>query len=144
MHIVLLQIQHPRWGLDQFDMVITPLHDYHALSPAARQEVPKLIRPWITPQYPPDKHVVRSLLTWLLCLTDRLLLTLRTPLLLYRSKVNFLRYLSLATICWDLNKLVRTGADSWGLASRGCICLTCSCYYLAGGAGAFGKATSDC
>lgn len=53
-----VQIQHPRWGLDQFDMVITPLHDYHALSPAARQEVPKLLLPWITPQHPPDKHVV--------------------------------------------------------------------------------------
>lgn len=58
-----LQIQHPRWGLDQFDMVITPLHDYHALSPAARQEVPKLILPWITPQHPPDKHVVSPLET---------------------------------------------------------------------------------
>lgn len=53
-----VQIQHPRWGLDQFDMIVTPLHDYHALSPAARQEVPKLLLPWITPQHPPDKHVV--------------------------------------------------------------------------------------
>lgn len=53
-----LQIQHPRWGLDQFDMIITPLHDYHTLSPAARQEVPKLVLPWLTPRQPPDKHVV--------------------------------------------------------------------------------------
>jgi hypothetical protein len=65
LYFVPLQVQHPRRGLDQFDMVITPLHDYHALSPAARQEVPKLILPWITPQHPPDKHVVCPLETCL-------------------------------------------------------------------------------
>lgn len=53
-----VQIQHPRWGLDRFDMVLAPIHDYHILSPTARQEVPKLLLQWITPQQPPDKHVV--------------------------------------------------------------------------------------
>ena len=31
------------------------------LSPAAREGVPNLLLPWITPQHPPDKHVVSSL-----------------------------------------------------------------------------------
>lgn len=53
-----VQIQLPRRGLDRYDMVITPKHDYHALTPAASQEVPKFILRWISPQHPPDKHVV--------------------------------------------------------------------------------------
>ncbi|KAJ7534711.1 hypothetical protein O6H91_13G106200 [Diphasiastrum complanatum] len=53
-----VQIQHPRRRLDHFDMVITPLHDFYALSPAAQQEIPRLLRPFVTPQQPPDKHVV--------------------------------------------------------------------------------------
>ncbi|KAL2620463.1 hypothetical protein R1flu_000668 [Riccia fluitans] len=56
--VFVIQIQHPRCNLDQFDMVITPVHDYHTLSPAAHQEVPRAIIPWLTPRQPPDKHVV--------------------------------------------------------------------------------------
>ncbi|KAH6557863.1 hypothetical protein KP509_1Z089600, partial [Ceratopteris richardii] len=52
-----VQIQLPRCQLDQYDMVITPKHDYHALTPKGREEVPKYLLRWISPQ-PPDKHVV--------------------------------------------------------------------------------------
>lgn len=141
---MLLQIQHPRWGLDQFDMVITPLHDYHALSPAARQEVPKLILPWLTPQHPPDKHVVSSLWTFfeLLTMLCLLLFTL-CYLFLFYSIVWFLSQLSLKSIFVNLSKFFRTGADSWGFASRRRIDVACSCYYLAVRAGPFGKASAD-
>jgi hypothetical protein len=53
-----LQIQHPRCSLELFDMVITPIHDYHTMSPAARKEVPRAVIPWLTPQQPPNKNVV--------------------------------------------------------------------------------------
>ncbi|MCO5568858.1 hypothetical protein L7F22_022560 [Adiantum nelumboides] len=52
-----IQIQLPRRRLDQYDMVITPQHDYHALTPAGSQEVPQFLLKWIMPP-PPDKHVV--------------------------------------------------------------------------------------
>ncbi|KAI5072254.1 hypothetical protein GOP47_0012360 [Adiantum capillus-veneris] len=52
-----IQIQLPRRRLDQYDMIITPQHDYHALTPAGSQEVPQFLLKWITPP-PPDKHVV--------------------------------------------------------------------------------------
>lgn len=53
-----VQIQLPRNRLEQYDMVITPRHDYHALTPAASQEVPHYLLRWISPRHPPDKHVV--------------------------------------------------------------------------------------
>ncbi|XP_024543424.1 mitochondrial fission protein ELM1 [Selaginella moellendorffii] len=53
-----VQIQHPRRCLDNFDMVITPVHDYYTLSPAARQEAPRFLIPFLTPHQPPDKRVV--------------------------------------------------------------------------------------
>jgi mitochondrial fission protein ELM1 len=53
-----LQIQLPRMRIQQYDMVITPHHDYHALTPAAQQEVPEFLLRWISPWHPPDKHVV--------------------------------------------------------------------------------------
>ncbi|CAM6112683.1 unnamed protein product [Calypogeia fissa] len=56
-----IQIQHPRCNLELFDMVITPVHDYHAMSPAARTEVPRVVIPWLTPQQPPNKNVVLTI-----------------------------------------------------------------------------------
>ncbi|PNY01541.1 hypothetical protein L195_g024841, partial [Trifolium pratense] len=51
-------IQHPRVHLNRFDMVITPKHDYYPLTPQGQEQVPRLIRSWITPRDPPDSHVV--------------------------------------------------------------------------------------
>jgi DNA-binding PadR family transcriptional regulator len=39
-------------------MVITPKHDYYPLTPQGQEQVPRLIRSWITPRDPPDSHVV--------------------------------------------------------------------------------------
>lgn len=52
------QIQHPRSRLDRFDLVVTPRHDYYALTATGQQEVPRLFRRWITPQEPPRSNVV--------------------------------------------------------------------------------------
>jgi mitochondrial fission protein ELM1 len=52
------QIQHPRSRLDRFDLVVTPRHDYYALTASGQQEVPRLFRRWITPQEPPGRNVV--------------------------------------------------------------------------------------
>uniref|UniRef100_K3Y7S3 Mitochondrial fission protein ELM1 n=1 Tax=Setaria italica TaxID=4555 RepID=K3Y7S3_SETIT len=51
-------IQHPRFHLDRFDLVVTPHHDYYALTAKGQQEVPRLLRRWITPQEPPGPNVV--------------------------------------------------------------------------------------
>ncbi|CAK9221605.1 unnamed protein product [Sphagnum troendelagicum] len=56
-----IQIQHPRQRIDHFDLIVTPLHDYYALSPMGRQEVPRLLLPWLSPRQPPDKHVVLTI-----------------------------------------------------------------------------------
>jgi len=55
---VLFQIQHPRSRLDRFDLVVTPRHDYYALTASGQQEIPRLFRRWITPQEPPRSNVV--------------------------------------------------------------------------------------
>lgn len=55
---LVVQIQLPRRNVEQYDMVITPQHDYHALTPVAYQEVPRFLRPWLSLRRPPDKHVV--------------------------------------------------------------------------------------
>lgn len=39
-------------------MVITPKHDYYSLTPQGKEQVPRFLQKWITPQEPPDKHVV--------------------------------------------------------------------------------------
>ncbi|KAK4492275.1 hypothetical protein RD792_003078 [Penstemon davidsonii] len=57
-NVFVVQIQHPRSHLERFDLVITPQHDYYPLSPLAREQVPRFLRKWITPQEPPDGHVV--------------------------------------------------------------------------------------
>ncbi|GAB2285562.1 serine/threonine protein kinase [Dionaea muscipula] len=57
-YVFLVQIQHPRKRLDRFDMVITPHHDYYPLTPQAQEQVPRFLRPWITPQEPPGRNVV--------------------------------------------------------------------------------------
>jgi mitochondrial fission protein ELM1 len=59
------QIQHPRSRLDRFDLVVTPRHDYHALTVTGQQEVPRLFRRWVTPQEPPGRNVVCCFLTTL-------------------------------------------------------------------------------
>ncbi|CAN0916848.1 Mitochondrial fission protein ELM1, partial [Linum grandiflorum] len=56
--VFVIQIQHPRSHLNRFDMVITPRHDYFALTPEGKEQVPRFMRRWITPQEPPDEHVV--------------------------------------------------------------------------------------
>ena len=52
------QIKHPRTHLNRFDLVITPRHDYYALTPQGQEQIPQFLRKWITPYEPPDKHVV--------------------------------------------------------------------------------------
>lgn len=54
----ILQIKHPRSHLNRFDLVITPRHDYYALTPQGQEQVPRFLRSWITPCEPPDKNVV--------------------------------------------------------------------------------------
>ncbi|KAJ6671740.1 hypothetical protein OIU85_015483 [Salix viminalis] len=56
--VFLVQIQHPRSDLSRFDLVVTPHHDYYALTPQAQEQIPRFIRKWITPHEPPDQHVV--------------------------------------------------------------------------------------
>ncbi|VFQ71434.1 unnamed protein product [Cuscuta campestris] len=57
-NVFVIQIQHPRSHLDRFDLVITPKHDYFPLTSQAKEQVPRLLRRWITPNEPPDKHVI--------------------------------------------------------------------------------------
>ncbi|KAL9264139.1 Mitochondrial fission protein ELM1-like protein [Drosera capensis] len=57
-YVFVVQIQHPRRQLDRFDMVITPHHDYYPLTPEAQEQVPRFLRPWITPREPPGRNVV--------------------------------------------------------------------------------------
>uniref|UniRef100_A0A5B6ZPU3 Mitochondrial fission protein ELM1 n=1 Tax=Davidia involucrata TaxID=16924 RepID=A0A5B6ZPU3_DAVIN len=57
-NVFVVQIQHPRSHLNRFDMVITPHHDYYPLTTHAQEQVPRLLRRWITPCEPPDRHVV--------------------------------------------------------------------------------------
>lgn len=57
-NVFVVQIQHPRLHLNRFDMVIAPKHDYYPLTPQGQEQVPRLIRSWITPRDPPDSHVV--------------------------------------------------------------------------------------
>ncbi|KAM0840661.1 hypothetical protein ACQ4PT_059515 [Festuca glaucescens] len=56
--VFVIQIQHPRYRLDRFDLVVTPRHDYYALTAKGQQEVPWLFRRWITPREPPGPNVV--------------------------------------------------------------------------------------
>lgn len=62
--LLFFQIQHPRTRLDRFDLVVTPRHDYHVLSPSGQQEIPQFIRRWITPREPPSRNVVCYLFSW--------------------------------------------------------------------------------
>ncbi|GMG98433.1 hypothetical protein Nepgr_000273 [Nepenthes gracilis] len=57
-YVFVVQIQHPRRHLDRFDMVITPRHDYYPLTPEAQEQIPRFLRPWITPREPPGRNVV--------------------------------------------------------------------------------------
>lgn len=60
------QIQHPRSRLDRFDLVVTPRHDYYALTAGGQEEIPRLFRRWITPQEPPGRNVVCCFLFFIL------------------------------------------------------------------------------
>lgn len=57
-NVFVIQIQHPRYHLDRFDLVVTPRHDYYALTAKGQREVPWLFRRWITPREPPGPNVV--------------------------------------------------------------------------------------
>uniref|UniRef100_A0A0D9YT86 Mitochondrial fission protein ELM1 n=1 Tax=Oryza glumipatula TaxID=40148 RepID=A0A0D9YT86_9ORYZ len=57
-NVFVIQIQHPRSRLDRFDLVVTPRHDYYALTAGGQEEIPRLFRRWITPQEPPGRNVV--------------------------------------------------------------------------------------
>ncbi|KAG6520454.1 hypothetical protein ZIOFF_017510 [Zingiber officinale] len=56
--VFVIQVQHPRSCLDRFDLVITPRHDYYALTASGQQEIPRIFRRWITPQDTPGSNVV--------------------------------------------------------------------------------------
>ncbi|XP_074557309.1 mitochondrial fission protein ELM1-like [Curcuma longa] len=56
--VFVIQVQHPRSCLDRFDLVVTPRHDYYALTASGQREVPRILRRWITPQEPPGSNVV--------------------------------------------------------------------------------------
>lgn len=57
-NVFVVQIQHPRSRLDRFDLVVTPQHDYYALTPRGQQEIPRFLRRWVTPREPPGGNVV--------------------------------------------------------------------------------------
>ncbi|XVE96365.1 hypothetical protein REPUB_Repub02eG0214900 [Reevesia pubescens] len=57
-NVFVVQIQHPRSRLNRFDLVITAHHDYYPSTPHAQKQIPWLLRRWITPRAPPDRHVV--------------------------------------------------------------------------------------
>ncbi|GJP52255.1 hypothetical protein CLOM_g11388 [Closterium sp. NIES-68] len=54
---LVVQIQHPRNDLHQYDLVVAPLHDFYGLTAAAGREVHPWILKWIAPA-PPTKNVV--------------------------------------------------------------------------------------
>ncbi|ONK57474.1 uncharacterized protein A4U43_C09F880 [Asparagus officinalis] len=56
-NVFVVQIQHPRSRLDRFDLVVTPEHDYYALTASGQQEIPRILRRWISPE-PRSKNVV--------------------------------------------------------------------------------------
>lgn len=53
-----IQIQHPRFLLNRFDLIITPRHDYYPLTPHAQRQLPWFLRRWVTPWEPPGRNVV--------------------------------------------------------------------------------------
>ncbi|XP_073004429.1 mitochondrial fission protein ELM1 [Typha latifolia] len=57
-NVFVIQIQHPRSHLDRFDLVVTPRHDYYALTASGQQEIPRIFRRWVTPREPPGSNVV--------------------------------------------------------------------------------------
>ncbi|OAY68672.1 mitochondrial fission protein ELM1 [Ananas comosus] len=57
-NVFVVQIQHPRSRLDRFDLVVTPRHDYYALTASGQQEIPRFFRRWVTPREPPGRNVV--------------------------------------------------------------------------------------
>ncbi|QCD98083.1 hypothetical protein DEO72_LG6g2799 [Vigna unguiculata] len=57
-NVFLVQIQHPRFHLNRFDLVITPRHDYYPLTPHGQQQLPWFLRRWVTPWEPPGRNVV--------------------------------------------------------------------------------------
>ncbi|KAF7804272.1 mitochondrial fission protein ELM1-like isoform X1 [Senna tora] len=54
----MLKIQHPRFDLNRFDLVITPRHDYYPLTADAQRQIPWFLRRWVTPREPPGRNVV--------------------------------------------------------------------------------------
>lgn len=64
-----IQIQHPRFHLNRFDLVITPRHDYYPLTPHAQQQLPWYLRRWVTPWEPPGRNVVGTVILWWLLMS---------------------------------------------------------------------------
>ncbi|XP_078157290.1 fission ELM1-like protein (DUF1022) [Carex rostrata] len=60
-NVFVIQIQHPRTQLNRFDLVVTPRHDYYALTASGQNEIPRFFRRWVTPQEPPGPNVVLTL-----------------------------------------------------------------------------------
>ncbi|KAL2345255.1 hypothetical protein Fmac_006540 [Flemingia macrophylla] len=56
-NVFLVQIQHPRFHLNRFDLVVTPRHDYYPLTPHAQRQIPWFLRRWVTPWEPPGRNV---------------------------------------------------------------------------------------
>uniref|UniRef100_A0A0D9ZKJ6 Mitochondrial fission protein ELM1 n=1 Tax=Oryza glumipatula TaxID=40148 RepID=A0A0D9ZKJ6_9ORYZ len=59
-NVFVIQIQHPRYRLDRFDLVVTPRHDYYALTTRGQREFPHLLWRWITAREPPGPNVIYS------------------------------------------------------------------------------------
>jgi mitochondrial fission protein ELM1 len=57
-NVFVIQIQHPRYRLDRFDLVVTPRHDYYALTTRGQREFPHLLWRWITAREPPGPNVL--------------------------------------------------------------------------------------
>ncbi|KAJ4793705.1 fission ELM1-like protein (DUF1022) [Rhynchospora pubera] len=57
-NVFVIQIQHPRTQLNRFDLVVTPRHDYYALTASGQKEIPRYLKRWVTPQEPPGRNVV--------------------------------------------------------------------------------------
>ncbi|KAF0891884.1 hypothetical protein E2562_011280 [Oryza meyeriana var. granulata] len=57
-NVFVIQIQHPRSRLDKFDLVVTPRHDFYALTARGRWEFPQLLWRWISLREPPGPNVV--------------------------------------------------------------------------------------
>uniref|UniRef100_A0A0E0KQC8 Mitochondrial fission protein ELM1 n=1 Tax=Oryza punctata TaxID=4537 RepID=A0A0E0KQC8_ORYPU len=80
-NVFVIQVQHPRYRVDRFDFVVTPRHDYYALTARGQREFPHLLWRWITAREPPGPNVLISSLHNVLktCGSVRISFSRRTP-----------------------------------------------------------------